>query len=275
MNESGNVVTLQDIINEKEEMNYEELRNVAGRVIEGTATITRLDSKEEQGRISGGRRNVEASILLGANAETERGDGTTVSGRGESQAPEKLLERYAKDTGCWYDYDEDIRKWEFYDRGQEAVIFKGDRGFINKVLFYNSLDDITPLRALDDRISLHNYLSPETHYELLGFTKKDGRFAFVLKQPFIQKTGKVTEQELVSYMKENFDMESLDTGNRTFHNSNYTLDDMHLKNVIKGRKGVLYLIDTQFSLNEKGEGIGGVREYIPLNVIDPTPRFDI
>jgi hypothetical protein len=46
-------------------MDYGRLSELARRVIEGTATIARLDKEEEQGRIAGGRQNVEASIVLG------------------------------------------------------------------------------------------------------------------------------------------------------------------------------------------------------------------
>ena len=46
-------------------MEYGKLSALAQRVIEGTATIARLDTDEEQGRIAGGFRNVEATIVLG------------------------------------------------------------------------------------------------------------------------------------------------------------------------------------------------------------------
>jgi len=42
-------------------MEYDKLSELAQRVITGKATIARLDKDEEQGRIAGGRRNVEAT----------------------------------------------------------------------------------------------------------------------------------------------------------------------------------------------------------------------
>jgi hypothetical protein len=45
-------------------MEYEKLSELAKRVSEGKATIARLDKDEEQGRIAGGCRNVEATIVL-------------------------------------------------------------------------------------------------------------------------------------------------------------------------------------------------------------------
>jgi len=50
-------------------MEYDKLSELAQRVITGKATIARLDKDEEQGRISGGRRNVEATIVLGASLD--------------------------------------------------------------------------------------------------------------------------------------------------------------------------------------------------------------
>ena len=50
-------------------MVYDKLSQLAQRVITGKATIARLDKDEEQGRIAGGRRNVEATIVLGASFE--------------------------------------------------------------------------------------------------------------------------------------------------------------------------------------------------------------
>jgi len=50
-------------------MEYDKLSELARRVIAGKATIARLDRDEEQGRIAGGCRNVEATIVLGASFE--------------------------------------------------------------------------------------------------------------------------------------------------------------------------------------------------------------
>jgi len=46
-------------------MDYGKLSELAKRVVAGKATIARLDTAEEQGRITGGCRNVEATIILG------------------------------------------------------------------------------------------------------------------------------------------------------------------------------------------------------------------
>ncbi|MDR0547381.1 MAG: hypothetical protein LBG77_07350 [Dysgonamonadaceae bacterium] len=73
------------------------------------------------------------------------------------------------------------RKWHRIDTRQstEAEIYEDeDKSFIRKVFHYLNSD--TPLEFLDDRISLHNALFPDTKYELLGFTRTIKGFAFAL-----------------------------------------------------------------------------------------------
>jgi hypothetical protein len=59
---------VKDLVNnDKGETDYDKVSELADRVLEGTARITRLNREEEAGRIAGGRRNVEASIVCGAH----------------------------------------------------------------------------------------------------------------------------------------------------------------------------------------------------------------
>ncbi|GAB3021974.1 hypothetical protein GCM10027051_29100 [Niabella terrae] len=50
--------------------NYEGLTNQAEAVLRRTAHINRLSLGEEQGRTSGGRANIEASLLFGTMERT-------------------------------------------------------------------------------------------------------------------------------------------------------------------------------------------------------------
>jgi hypothetical protein len=58
---------LDDVFNEKGEIDYDKVADVAERIFNRTAGISRFDRKEEAGRIAGGKRNVEASIVAGAH----------------------------------------------------------------------------------------------------------------------------------------------------------------------------------------------------------------
>ena len=80
-------------INDKGEIDYEKVSELAGRVLEGTARITRLNREEEQGRIAGGRRNVEASLYIGAKADYDRGKPENST---ETASKELIAKEYRK-----------------------------------------------------------------------------------------------------------------------------------------------------------------------------------
>jgi hypothetical protein len=94
-------INLKILYNKDGEFDYEQVKEVAGRIGSGQLKITRLNSREEQGRIAGGRRNVEASVIIGADARTNQTD----TRRSRPTRKEKLknnaqveshLEKYAK-----------------------------------------------------------------------------------------------------------------------------------------------------------------------------------
>ena len=69
-NHKSGEINLKILYDKDGEFDYEQVKNVAGRVGSGELEITRLAPREEQGRNAGGRRNVEASIIAGAEART-------------------------------------------------------------------------------------------------------------------------------------------------------------------------------------------------------------
>ncbi|MBS1796779.1 MAG: hypothetical protein JSS81_23315 [Acidobacteria bacterium] len=96
--------------NKDGEINYETVKDVAGRIASGTLEISRLTREEERGRLEGDRRNVEASIIAGANASTDRGaskgsQNTRLEQIANNKRAESALEKYAKHEGIWFDYD--------------------------------------------------------------------------------------------------------------------------------------------------------------------------
>jgi len=114
-----NELSLQNIITEEGKINYERLNEATDRILGETASLDRLSLAEEQGRRRGGKRNVEASTILSADARTNRtkiqDEGTGISGSqgrgtgrhsGErvsqhtlSTHQEKILKEYAQETG--------------------------------------------------------------------------------------------------------------------------------------------------------------------------------
>jgi hypothetical protein len=219
-------------------IDYDSIRKTAEKIVAGSQRIYRLFPEGERGRITGGRRNVEATCILGTSEKTDLSD----TSREQVLIQENLLEDYAKHEGIWFNY-EDIRKsWKRIDTGQstEAEVYFEDNGtFVRKVFHYYNSD--TPMEFLDDRISLHNALFPATKYELIGFTKTGKGFAFILKQVFIQGRKTTAEDDLDGFMHR---LGFMKRGFNRYQNSIIEVSDLHEANVLMGDDGNFYFIDT-------------------------------
>ena len=112
----------------------------------------------EEGRALGGIRNVEASEILRRSKETDYG------------AHERRLTKYAKENGYWADLKDIKDNLKYLGSGAESDVYLDSDGrFVLKVVYYRASCD-TPLDFMDNRITLHNTIFPETAYELVGFT---------------------------------------------------------------------------------------------------------
>jgi hypothetical protein len=226
-------------------IDYDSIRKTAAEIVAGNKRIYRLISAGEKGRIAGGRRNVEASYLLGTSKKTDLSD----TSREQALIQEKLLEVYAKHEGIWFEY-EDIRKtWNRIDTGQSVeaeVYFEEDGQFVKKIFHYLNSD--TPLEFMDDRISLHNALFPDTEYELIGFTKTVKGFAFILKQVFIIGRKTAEKDDLDGFMRR---LGFIKQGFNRYQNSIIEVADLHEANVLWGEDGNFYFIDTIPRLMDK------------------------
>jgi len=164
------------------DLDYDRVKEFAHWIVSGSGRIVRLNDFEERGRILGGQRNVEASLIAGAS---ERADRQRIDEGRPIQRSEEALEAYARNEGIWFDFDDDLNdKLPQVAEGFEAFVFLAeDEGFVLKAAHFA---DCSPLEALDERVALFNYLFPETAYELIGFTScREGKFRFVLRQPII------------------------------------------------------------------------------------------
>lgn len=227
-------------------INYEQVRDVAGRIESGELEIERLDPEGERGRVAGGKRTLEATVLLGADEHrrqtTSQRSGPNVESRGDAQArQERLLESYAKREGIWYEWKKFFRNAKVIGRGGEAFVFRQDDHSVVKTVDYRHINKgLTPQRFLDDRIALYNHIFPGTKYELIGLTKDDkGKFRFLVKQPFIDVRG-VSEADVEAYMAgKGFEK----SGREAYSSSLYSVFDVHQNNAAKDREGNIYVID--------------------------------
>ena len=198
----------------------------------------RLSQSEEVGRGLGGSRNVAATQIL---AEYEYSN---------FSKQEEILTDWAKKNNCWLDYSDIKREFgEVFDDGigTEAEVRRYDNHHVLKVNNYRAYSK-TPLDFLDNRISLHNYLFPETAYELIGFCKNNySGFSFVVKQPFIEgnePNGKRIYEEMIN---RGF---SYDFDSDYYYNKDYEIWDLHSGNW-REKDGKLYCIDPIINLNSK------------------------
>ena len=282
-------------------MEYDKLSELAQRIIAGKATIARLDKDEEQGRIAGGCRNVEATIVLGTAIDYHQGQqyGGSWTISQEAARQKATLKAYSNellkyDTKLWYSdvYIDEIKKQSIAQAGgaEADVYFMSDGNVIKIVEHYG-----TPLEFLDDRISLYNYLFPETKYELLGFTDNpydEDFLSFVVSQKEIEggtflkqlKDISIYDREaredaknklykiIERHLKENFDAVPAYTSN-TYANSNYIIRDLHFENimtvgnVLTNPNEHVYVIDANVSLNTDKLN-GGVRDYLQFEIVN-------
>jgi hypothetical protein len=255
-------VNEKNIFNDEGEIDYEQLERTADAVESGAARINRLSLAEESGRTKGGRRNVEASCLLVRDEKSNPSADENV----KRIRQEKLLEEYARQKGVWFDHEEESER-EYLGDGAESFVYQDDKsGYVRKLVDPVSK---TPLEFFDNRISLHNYLFPETFYELVGFTRtKGGVFTYIITQPYVN----VSEYDKLDLANppvvENYKQELekmgfnlYDNDHTTIYNKDYIIFDLHNDNVLVNKKKDLFFIDTIPQLNTSESGFGGMREY--------------
>lgn len=261
-NNEDDAINLENLYNEGGEVNYEEVSDTAEKVISGTYQIQRLDREGESGRIKGGFRSVEASLIVGANESSVRSRSRDDSGaiRRLAEIEQQLLEDYARRAGVWFDFNEFVGTNKFLSRGTESRIYRDENepGFVLKLSAIPAvLGDETAsptLRFLDDKIALHNALPLSVPYELVGFTRDENNaFLAVLRQPFVQGE-EVTR--LDSALAKKLQTEAgllLDSTGQRFTNSRITVHDIITHNVIKDENGQYHIFDPIISLTDETE----------------------
>ena len=218
----------------------------------------RLPSEVLGGLSAGQQRNVEATLVARGYETAVRQDPCGIQEQ-ELEAPfikwdrqEAALQQWAESAGCWYDditsYAEQKYGYELA-HGNEAHVYYYSGFHVAKVI--TSFFD--PQEMLD-RISLTNFLLPETGLELLGLGRnKEGQFCFLVLQPFI-KGKHLDEGHTVIKEFDAFQCEDPQADNPDYTTPYYRLGDLHDRNVILDITGLPRIIDCNLSLNTPEKG---------------------
>ena len=222
-------------------------------VLKGRLLLNRLPPGDEQGRLRGGERHVQASLV--AYRETLAG-GENQNSTAQRVAQENALETFARETGIWFDLFPPQDRF-YLDAGAENITYTNDDAWVLKI--NDHYLHSTPLEFLD-RLAIHNHLFPEAPYTVLGFARNPARgnaFSTILRQPFIIAERGLEYPEVQEYMsKLGFE----DMG-KTYVNDTYIIDDLHPGNILLTPRGNIVVIDEVAALNTADEDFDGTQTY--------------
>src|SRR5258707_9822396 len=199
---------------------------------------------ELQSIISGAGRDSKANPIEAAAyylRQSEEAGGDTQANEFSKDQEAKELTDWIQTSNLWFDRVDETR---FIARGAEQRVYLAEN-----VLYVIKLNDsIFYERWLDyfHNLLIHNFLFPQTAYELIGFYLESKVLHAVVKQPFIEitePTDTAAVKEFLSangfQLKKNNDYFNLEAG--------IILEYLHDENVLTN-KGVLFFIDTTFYL---------------------------
>jgi hypothetical protein len=172
-----------------------------------------------------------------------------------------VIEKTAKENGIWFN---DISfVGEFFSKGGENEVYFSPAK--NKVYKINNFkyagDDVS---NFFERIDAHNKLFGNVPYTVIGFTKNSvGEICAILEQPYVEAEREATEEEIVSYMQSSGFKSN---GTDDFSNAQYNVFDAVPNNVLFGKDGRLYFIDTQILYDNQEKNIPNITSEISNNL---------
>lgn len=253
------------------------------RILSGT------QSRLSEGMRRAGEIHQSAAIICRADESADRKEqphshGTGNEGKTNSTAlsiwyekqkeagkrQEALLHQYAEAADCWYQID-NLDESLIIGMGGESIVYRYDE---KTVLKLNTLRYTVSPQILLDRITIHNYLFPDTAMEVIGFGRNEfSEFCILYTQPYIQGTPATKEQieKHIEKVGQNISQYQLDGIN--FRNQFFLFDDLHQENVLIDNSGGIRVIDTDLKFNTPDLGMGG-KFMIPDARLDCTLEQD-
>ena len=232
-----------------------------GRAVEGGAVGTPLGKSEEGGGIA---RTIEAAYRGGGISpdvtaeEREELESRGIDPYWDMPLFLSNLKSEAQKNGAWVEDSYLSNKTLIHDQkatgtSENDIYLHSDGARVSKL---NNLSYVSGeghaknLLSLFDRISAHNHLFPNVSYTVKGFmNNKHGRPSLVLEQPYVRDAERnATQDEINEYLSligfEKDGVRDWSNGHEVWSNGVYELFDARPANVLKGRDGSLYFIDT-------------------------------
>ncbi|GHT47884.1 hypothetical protein AGMMS49965_26080 [Bacteroidia bacterium] len=166
------------------------------------------------------------------------------------------LEKQAKANGVWLDNSYLDGKELLHDQKAKGTsendIYRNEDGTftkLNNLSYVRGTERHNNLAASIDRIETHNELFPNVAYTVEGFMQnKNGVPSLVLAQPEIIAERNATQEEISDCLKKiGFNLDGVrkwSNGHEVWSNGKYEIADARPANVLKGKNGELYFIDT-------------------------------
>lgn len=244
-------------------LGLQKLEEYAERFISNRIVYQRFSPAEQHGCIAGGASHVIASLLAGAEVETDQFSAPAGSFKRDVEcgaAQARRIEAWAKASDCWISNTDKVMVTalgEQIAQGGEAQVYDHGATVIKTI----GLDYfVQPILALD-RISLHNAYFPQTRMTVLGFGRNGkGAFQIVVEQPFIQG-GMMADGEIEQYVHA-LGFRLVNPKNWTYATEEIYLSDMHDENVLRSAKGNVFVIDCDIRINTPELKAGGTRKLV-------------
>lgn len=237
----------------------------------GRRISQRLPQKLERSLHEGSRTNaVDALFSRIHEKAVPASRRTSEAGRREIEERKKeALKGWAIATNNWHtDLSEFTDEQIPIGEGTDSKVYASKDGkYVIKTSF--GKPEGKRFRPDIDNIPLFNSVFRNSAYEIVGYGEFDGKFARILKQPFVEfaEDSKVSVDERVDYMR-TLGFEPINESKTAFSNGTIIVADLQKSNIVKTAQGNIRVIDADVKLHTKD--VGGNYTYPPVEADLPN-----
>ena len=240
----------------------------------GQRISQRLPQKLERGLHEGARTNaVDALFSRICESAVPASRRSSEAGRREIEERKKeALKGWAIATNNWHtDLSDFADEEDFIRQGTDSKVYLAKDGkHVIKVSF--GKPEGKRFRPDIDTTALFNSVFRNTAYEIVGYGEFDGKFARILKQPFVDFADKtaLNADEREEYMR-TLGFEPINESRTAFSNGSIVAADLQKSNILKDAAGNISVIDADMKLHTKD--VGGNYTYPPVEADLPEGKI--